>query len=80
METKLTLRIERKLINKAKSYAQQREKSVSQIVSDYFSLLESKRRIKTATKLPITSSLRGVLKGKDMSEKDYSKYLEDKFL
>jgi predicted HicB family RNase H-like nuclease len=39
METKLTLRLDEKLIGRAKSYARKSRKSVSQLVADYFSVL-----------------------------------------
>ncbi|MGL4610183.1 MAG: DUF6364 family protein [Trueperaceae bacterium] len=79
METKLTLRLEDKLIRKAKKLAKARGKSVSRMVADYFVALESDP--KPATDLPpITKSLQGSLKGKKIDEKDYQKYLEDKHL
>jgi hypothetical protein len=36
MQTKLTLRLEEDLIERAKNYAKQSGKSVSQLVADYF--------------------------------------------
>ena len=44
MRTRLTLRLEDQLIEKAKLYAAQAGKSVSQIVADYFKLLTSQKR------------------------------------
>lgn len=79
METKLTLRLEDKLIRKAKRLAKARGKSVSRMVADYITALESEP--KPMTELPpITKSLQGSLKGKNVDEKDYKKYLEDKHL
>jgi hypothetical protein len=79
METKLTLRLEEKLIRKAKKHAKARGKSVSKMVADYFALLDTD--IKDTKDLPpITKSLYGSLKGKNVDEKDYKKYLEDKYL
>ena len=40
MQTKLTLRLDDDLIEKAKSYAKGTGRSVSQMVADYFALLE----------------------------------------
>ena len=40
MQTKLTLRLEDQLIEQAKSYAAHAGKSVSQIVSDYFTFFK----------------------------------------
>ena len=39
MQTKLTLRLEEQLIERAKAHAKKRGKSVSQMVADYFALL-----------------------------------------
>ena len=39
MQTKLTLRVDEKLVKKAKAYAKKTGKSVSQLVAEYFSLL-----------------------------------------
>ena len=81
MATKLTLRMSPLLINRAKVYAKKHGKSVSQIVGDYFSLLNHKIvESKIRPSLPLTNSLRGVLKGINISEKDYKKHLEDKYL
>ena len=73
MQTKLTLRLEDKLIEQAKFYAAQVGKSVSQIVADYFKLLTSEK-VKTNSPLPpITQSLRGLLVECKLNEKDYKK-------
>lgn len=80
MATKLTLRICPLLIKRAKAYAKMHDKSVSQIVADYFSLLTQKVvETKRNPSLPLTNSLRGVLNGTNISEKDYKKHLEDKY-
>jgi hypothetical protein len=76
---KLTLRVEQSLIKRAKLYAKKHGKSVSQIVSDYFSLLNQNAELKKSLP-PLTRSLRGVLKGSEVSEDDYKKHLEDKYL
>ena len=39
MQTKLTLRLEDSLIQQAKDYAKQHDKSLSQVVADYFQML-----------------------------------------
>ena len=40
MQTKLTLRMDDELIARAKAHAKKRGKSVSQLVADYFYVLE----------------------------------------
>lgn len=70
MSTKLTLRLDEALIHRAKGYAQEQDRSVSQLVADYFANLTvkpsaPKSRIASATKAPalgpITAKLRGSL-------------------
>jgi Family of unknown function (DUF6364) len=79
MQTKLTLRLEDQLIEQAKSYAAKAGKSVSQLVAEYFKLLTSEKKTKpTPPSTPITQSLRGLLRGSKLDEKDYKKYLEEK--
>ena len=78
MQTKLTLRLEGHVIEQAKQYAAQAGKSVSQIVADYFRLLAAHQAAPETPPPPITRSLRGLLRGADLDEKDYRRYLEEK--
>jgi hypothetical protein len=80
MQTKLTLRLDDELINRAKSYAKKSGKSVSQIVAGYFSLLDDKPEKETSEFTPIVRSLKGSLKGVKVGKKDYHKYLEEKHI
>jgi len=78
MQTKLTLRVEDSLIQQAKEYAKEHDKSLSQIVADYFrAITENQQRLENA---PITQSLIGVLNPSELDEEDYKKHLEDKYL
>ena len=86
MQTKLTLRLESQLIANAKNYAEGSGKSLSQIVSDYFQLLQSNELVKNKTSEleplpPMTQKLKGILKSKTkMDEGAYLKHLEEKYL
>jgi len=80
MQTKLTLRLEERLIEQAKSYAAHAGKSVSQLVADYFRMLTSEKRKILPPSTPITQSLRGLLRESKLDEKVYKKYLEKKHL
>ena len=76
MHNKLTLRLEESLIEQAKAYAKENNKSLSQIVADYFQILTKETE---SQKLPpVTKSLIGAAKGVDNA--DYKKHLEDKYL
>ena len=68
------------LINRAKSYAKKRGKSLSQIVAGYFSLLDAEPDKASAEFSPLVRSLKGSLRGAKVSRKDYYKYLEEKYL
>jgi hypothetical protein len=80
METKLTLRIEEKLINRAKMYARKSGKSVSHLVSDFFALLGPGEEKESLDVTPKVKSLRGVFRGGDFSLDRYRRHLEDKYL
>lgn len=80
MQTKLTLRLEKSLIEKAKQYAQRVGKPVSRIVADYFLSLDEGDPKGTIEVTPLVRSLRGSLRNVDISEQDYRNHLEDKYL
>lgn len=76
MQNKLTLRLDESLIKRAKVYAKKNNKSLSQVVADYFQLLTRKTE---NTEVPlITQSLTGIIK--DTDEDDYKRHLEKKYL
>jgi hypothetical protein len=79
MQAKLTLRLDAKLIRRAKSHAKKTGRSVSQMVAHYFTLLgdESSREEELT---PVVHSLRGSLRGARVDEREYRRYLEDKYL
>lgn len=80
MHTKLTLRLDERLIESAKRYAREHDKSVSQIVADYFAALERARSESAVTQVgPITQSLIGVLSKDAEKEESYYAYLERKY-
>ncbi len=80
MNTKLTLRLDEDLIRSAKRHASLMGKSVSQMVADYFYLLDKKSSKGNQQITPVVKSLRGSLKGSGVDEKDYKKHLEEKYL
>lgn len=83
MHAKLTLRLESDLIERAKQYAAEKGKSVSQMVGEYFSLMKTEPNIahKVQEPLPpITAKLLGFLEGYSVDAEDYKKHLEQKYL
>jgi hypothetical protein len=77
--SKLTLRIDKTLVAKAKQEAKRRGKSVSGMVADYFAVLGEEAH-PADTLPPITASLFGVLKTAFVSGTDYRRRLKDKYL
>lgn len=80
MQVKLTLRIDNKLIQHAKIHSKKSGKSLSQLVADYFTLINDQKMTIDDELAPVTRSLRGSLAGKKVGVKDYQRYLEEKYL
>ena len=77
MNTKLTLRLDDKLIASAKRHSAESGKSVSRLVSDFFTLIDAQDSDDDIT--PRVRSLRGVLAGSGLDESDYRRHLEEKY-
>jgi len=76
MNTKLTLTIEKEIIEEAKEYAKNKGQSLSDLVENYFKLLtKDKRKIKPSQLSPRVKRLRGILKVD--KQFDYKKELEE---
>lgn len=83
MNTKLILTIEKEIIERAKKYAKEKNRSLSDIIENYLKSLTMKEKINNEKKLnPIVSSLRGSFKmPKDMDyKKELKNRLEKKYL
>jgi hypothetical protein len=81
METKLTLKLDKEIIESAKEYAQKENKSLSHLVEEYFKGLiistdENKDKV-----TPLVKELSGILKEKDIKNwtKNYIDFLESKY-
>jgi hypothetical protein len=84
METKLTLRMDDKIINAAKIQARKQGLSLSKLVADYLQMIASKKASASTFKpTPILAEITGVLhqnsSKKDLRE-EYHQYLEEKYL
>ncbi len=77
MNTKLTLTIEKDIIERAKNYAKSKNRSLSDIIENYLKVLTEKEPNNKNQKLnPVVESLKGSFKmPKDM---DYKKELRDR--
>ena len=81
MHTKLTLRLDQRLIRRAKAYARRTGKSVSAIVADFFARLEPPAGAAPPARAPASpavQSLIGALAGADLDEADYREHLGEK--
>ena len=79
MQSKLTLRLEQDLIERARQYSALHGKSVSQLVADYFSLLDTVTEPTAPVLTPLVRQLKGALRGAAVDETDYRQYLEEKY-
>ena len=82
MQTKLTLRLDDRLIRRAKAYAQRSGKSLSELVAELFTRLQAPA-VETPEGLPepqspAVRSLAGALAGKDLDREDYRRHLIEK--
>ena len=82
MGTKLTLRLDEKLIKNAKRAARLRKVSLSRMFSDYFKSISVQQK-KEIIESPILSEIAGILPSKADNKKllkSYKKHIEDKYL
>jgi len=83
MNTKLTLTIEQEVIDRAKGYAKEKKRSLSDIIESFLKLLTKEENKKNNNKLsPIVKSLNGSFKmPKNMDyKKELKNRLEKKYL
>lgn len=82
MSTKLTLTIEKEIIERAKAYAKSHKRSLSNLIEDYLkSILEQNENPQTEIPLtPIVKSLKGSVKVPNPESFDEKQILEDELL
>ena len=83
MNTKLTLTIEQEIIERAKNYAKEKNRSLSDIIENYLKMLTKSERKQKVEKLnPIVKSLKGSFKmPKNIDyKKELGNRLEEKYL
>ena len=81
METKLTLKLDKDVIDKIKMYAQSRNISLSKMVEKYFRSLTSGKRYVNDKYSPIVKELSGIIKIEDNTDyrDKYTDYLVEKY-
>ena len=79
MDTKLTLKLNKSIIERAKEYAKGKNISLSKMIENYLQAVTNERENKIEAS-PLVESLTGVLKTQsDSYKKDYTDYLSDKY-
>ncbi len=79
MNTKLTLTIEKEVIQVAKAYAKDKGQSLSDLVENYFKLITNERRpLKSDELSPRIKRLRGIIKNDE--NLDYQQILTEELL
>ncbi len=80
MNTKLTLNIDKGIIEEAKSYAKENNVSLSKLIENYLNSLTNKRDIESKKVTPLVESLTGVIPSlQDDVRDDYRNYLYEKY-
>ena len=81
MNTKLTLTIEQTIIKRAKKYARQKGRSLSDIIENYLKIIIKDKAKSDIEITPLTKSLKGSFKAPDNFDykKQLSKGLSEKY-
>jgi len=81
MNTKLTLKLNKRSIERAKRYAKRNKQSLSRIVENYFEIISDKGLSNDIEISPNVLELTGIIKlSDDVNIKElYGKHLEDKY-
>ncbi len=74
--TKLTIRVPRKVLERAKEYAREHQTSLTRLVSEYLQQLPVEND--PLVDAPIVQRLSGLVSS-DVSIEDYQQYLEEKY-
>ncbi len=81
MNTKLTLTIEQSIIEKAKVFAKEKGRSLSDIIENYLKAITSEKKVPNNIS-PLVNSLRGSFKAPDSFDykEELSKGLSEKYM
>ncbi len=81
MDTKLTLKLDESVIEKAKIYAKKQQTSLSRLIENYLFALTKEQQTENENITPLVKSLSGIvhLAEDDMSSSDYAEYLTKKY-
>ena len=78
MDVKLTLKMDQNVINSMKQYAAQNDKSLSNLVEEFFKSMTAVGN-KNENISPLVKELSGIISEKDLENINYTDYLEKKY-
>lgn len=79
MDTKLTLKLDKLIIENAKEYAKKKNISLSKMIENYLQAITNKQKKETEIS-PLVQSLIGVIGDQNEDyKKDYTDYLSEKY-
>ena len=76
MDTKLTVRVPRRLLDNAKRYAKEHQTTLTELISTFLQQIPAESEV--MDRAPVVRRLTGSL-SPDVSSEDYKKHLEDKY-
>ncbi len=79
MNTKLTLNLDKGVIEEAKSYAKENKMSLSKLIENYLRSLTKDTNKKDRKVSPLVDSLTGVISSDVNERKSYRDYLSEKY-
>jgi len=79
MNTKLTLNLDKNIIEDAKSYAKKNQVSLSKLIENYLNSLVRTSHKKTTRISPLVESLTGIMSSEIDERKSYRDYLSEKY-
>ena len=78
MNVRLTLKMDQNVINAMKQYAAQNDKSLSNLVEEFFKSMAAAGN-KNENISPLVKELSGIISEKDLENISYTDYLEKKY-
>ncbi len=79
MNTKLTLNLDKSIIDEAKTYAKKNQVSLSKLIENYLNSLVRTSNKQTKRISPLVESLTGVISSEVDERKSYRDYLSEKY-
>lgn len=80
MDTKLTLKLEDSIIEQAKRYAKEHNISLSKLIESYLKAITTNQNDQEHEISPLVQNLTGVISESKNDKKDYTNYLNKKYL